>query len=115
MEYVIERFDCSVIEGHRDKERQDMMQETGMSKLAYPHSKHNHEPAQAVDVAPYPINWNDRERFVLFGGYVKGVADMLRIPIRWGGDWDGDTDTQDQTFHDLPHFELTDAGGRDPG
>ena len=37
---------------------------------------------------------------------VKAVSEELNIPIRWGGDWDRDGDTTDQTFNDLPHFEL---------
>ena len=60
----------------------------------------------AVDVCPYPIDWNNKERFYHFAGYVKGIADSMGIKIRWGGDWDGDTVFDDQSFHDLPHFEL---------
>jgi hypothetical protein len=30
----------------------------------------------------------------------------MGIESRMGADWDGDFDTKDQTFHDLPHFEL---------
>jgi len=47
-----------------------------------------------------------------FAGYVKGVATMLykngtiKSRIRWGGDWDSDTDLKDNTFNDLPHFEI---------
>ena len=36
-----------------------------------------------------------------------GVADMLGVSIRWGGDWDKDYDEKDERFRDLPHFELT--------
>lgn len=35
-----------------------------------------------------------------------GVATMMGVKIRWGGDWDLDTDLKDNTFDDLPHFEL---------
>jgi peptidoglycan L-alanyl-D-glutamate endopeptidase CwlK len=48
-----------------------------------------------VDVAPYPIDWEDYEKFYWFGGY-----------IRWGGDWDGDGDFKDQTLVDLVHWEI---------
>ena len=30
----------------------------------------------------------------------------MGIKLRWGGDWDGDWQTRDNTFDDLPHFEL---------
>jgi len=63
-------------------------------------------PARAVDVVPYPIDWDDREGFYAFGGFVKGVASQKGIKIRWGGDWDSDNDLHDQNFIDLPHFEL---------
>lgn len=45
-------------------------------------------------------------RWYYFGGYVLGVASERGDDIRWGGDWDGDRSLEDQTFHDLPHFEV---------
>jgi hypothetical protein len=39
-------------------------------------------------------------------GFVRGVASVKQIPIRVGADWDGDYETRDQRFHDLPHIEL---------
>jgi len=107
---VIKHFDCIILEGHRDQETQDRYYAEGKSKLKYPHSRHNALPSQAVDVAPYPVNWNDRERFYYFGGYVMGIAADMGIPLRWGGDWDSDTEVHDQTFFDLPHFELLIGG-----
>lgn len=105
-EEVVKEFDCSVLDGHRTEEEQNEAFRKGHSKLQFPQSKHNKYPSMAVDVAPYPIDWNDKERFYYFAGYVKGVAESLDIKIRWGGDWDGDTHVKDQTFFDLPHFEL---------
>ena len=32
----------------------------------------------------------------------------MNIKIRWGGDWDSDNIMKDQTFNDLPHFEIID-------
>jgi peptidoglycan L-alanyl-D-glutamate endopeptidase CwlK len=103
---VVTGFDCTVIEGHRPEAKQNEMVELGRSQLEWPKSKHNQEPSQAVDVAPYPVDWEDRERFIFFGGYVKGIADSMKIGIRWGGDWDHDTQVKDNRFDDLPHFEL---------
>jgi peptidoglycan L-alanyl-D-glutamate endopeptidase CwlK len=94
---VVKKFDCTILEGHRIKDRQ---------KLKYPKGKHNSLPSKAVDVAPYPIDWNDRERFTYFAGYVIGIAYQMGLKIRWGGDWDMDTQVKDNNFDDLPHFEI---------
>ena len=45
-------------------------------------------------------------RWYYFGGFVLGTAEEMEIDIRWGGDWDSDRKLEDQTFHDLPHFEV---------
>ena len=103
---VIKHYDCSVLEGHRSDERQEELFRQGKSKLRAGQSKHNKNPSLAIDVAPYPIDWNDKNKFYHFVGYVKATADQLNIKIRCGADWDNDNDLNDQTFFDLPHFEL---------
>ena len=105
---VVQEFDCTILCGRRGKKAQNDAYREGRSTKKWPGSKHNtedYEPSDAVDVAPYPINWENRKRFYYFAGYVQGVADRMGIKIRWGGDWDSDTDLDDQTFFDLPHFE----------
>lgn len=104
---AIKYYDFTILEGHRGKELQNMYYEQGKSKLKYPKSKHNSFPSIAVDIAPYPIDWNDRERFYFMAGVVKGIANSMGIKLRWGGDWDQDHDFKDQTFFDLPHFEIS--------
>lgn len=106
MKEVIKYHDCSVIEGHRPKSEQDAVFHAGKSKVQWPNSKHNSQPSNAIDVVPYPVDWNDTRRFDLFAGHVLMAANMLGIKLRWGGDWDSDLDLKDQSFHDLPHFEL---------
>lgn len=108
MNEVIKHFDCKILVGHRTKEEQQEAYDGGFSKVQFPHSKHNSQPSRAVDVAPYPVNWNDIDRFYFFAGYVMGIADLMGIRLRWGGDWDMDTQVNDQTFFDLAHFELVD-------
>ena len=103
---VIKYYDCSVLEGHRSDKRQEELFRQGKSKLRAGQSKHNKNPSLAIDVAPYPIDWNDKNKFYHFVGYVKATADQLNIKIRCGADWDNDNDLNDQTFFDLPHFEL---------
>jgi len=63
-------------------------------------------PSLAVNAAPYPIDWENRERATLFAGYVLGVADEMGIKLRWGGDWNMNFETADNNFDDLWHFEL---------
>ena len=103
---VVKHFDCSVIQGHRGKADQNKAFDEGRSKLRYPDGKHNASPSKAVDVAPYPIDWSDRDRFHYFGGFVLGIASQMGLKIRWGGDWDRDTQVKDNKFDDLPHFEI---------
>ncbi len=105
---VVKHFDCTVIEGHRGKERQNAAYNKGNSKLKFPNGKHNKSPSIAVDVAPYPIDWSDRDRFHYFGGFVLGVAKEMGMNIRWGGDWDSDGDVKDNGFDDLVHVEILD-------
>jgi hypothetical protein len=75
-------------------------------------SKHNYSKSKAVDAAPYykeapHIRWKDREGQYMFAGFVLGIAKSMGINLISGADWDNDMDTHDQTFLDLPHFELT--------
>ena len=103
---VIKHVDCSVLEGHRSKDRQNKLYEEGKTKVKYPNGRHNRQPSSAVDVTPYPVDWKDRERQTLFAGFVIGVASQMGIKLRWGGDWDQDFQVVDNRFDDFPHFEL---------
>jgi peptidoglycan L-alanyl-D-glutamate endopeptidase CwlK len=111
---VIEVYDFAVIEGHRGKERQNRLVQEGRSKVEWPNSKHNATPSRAVDIAPYPIDWDSRGRFHVLAGHMMMAFHGLQqegeideaLSLRWGGDWDGDGELEDQQFDDLPHFEL---------
>lgn len=103
---VIKHFDCSVICGHRGEKEQTAAFVADASKVQWPDSKHNQYPSMAVDVIPYPSDWEDTARMTYLAGVVMGIAKMKGISIRWGRDWDSDTDLNDQTFNDYPHFEL---------
>ena len=102
---VIKHVDCRVLEGHRDKERQNFMVAQRKSGLPWPKSKHNSVPSRAVDVVPYPIDWNNLQRFAMFAGFVKGIATEQGIPLRCGIDWNGNFDPTDNWI-DAPHFEI---------
>lgn len=110
---VVVEDDCTIIEGHRERRRQNQLFRQGLSKVKWPDGKHNVLPSLAVDVAPYlserkdnRIPWNEPRQFHYFAGKVKAKAKALGIRIRWGGDWDGDGDLADQDFNDLAHWEL---------
>ncbi len=113
---VVKDWDCTVLEGKRSEEQQRQNVAKGVSKTM--DSRHVYPlvgPAMAADVAPAPLKWPDRKSptyikdlclWYAFGGFVMGVASEMGIPLRWGADWDGDEVIIDQTFDDLPHFEL---------
>jgi len=111
---VIKYFDCTILCGHRTAAEEADFVRQGKSQTL--RSKHLLLPSLAVDVAPYPVDWGNTgtlsqrvkaiNRFYLFAGFVLGLAKKMNIPIRWGGDWDCDTDIRDQTFDDLSHFEI---------
>ena len=103
---VIKHVDCSIICGQRGKEDQNKAFKDGRSKVKYPNGRHNANPSKAVDVAPYPIDWDNLERFTLFAGFVLGIAKSMKIDLIWGNDWNGDFNTKDTNFRDYPHFEL---------
>tara|TARA_R100000081_G_C4733069_1_gene124487 strand:+ start:172 stop:552 length:381 start_codon:yes stop_codon:yes gene_type:complete len=99
---LIKIMDVTIIEGLRSEQRQEKLLEQGSTKTKF--SKHIE--GKAVDLAPYPIDWEDRDRFHYMGGMIRGIAKQLNVPVRWGGDWDGDGETKDNQFDDLVHVEI---------
>ena len=106
---VIKHFDCKIIEGHRRQALQDLYFKQGKSKVQWPNGAHNSLPSMAVDAMPYPVNWFDVKRMCYFAGFVMATALSMGIRLRWGHDWDGDTDLKDQTFNDGPHYEIVET------
>ena len=103
---VVKTYDCTVVCGHRGEEDQNKAFNEGRSKVKYPNGRHNASPSKAADVTPYPVDWEDRERFIYFGGFVKGCAFRMGISLRWGGEWNQYFEVDDNQFDDFPHFEL---------
>lgn len=109
---VVQHFDMTVIQGHRTKAEHAAYVKSGATKVAYEQSKHSSKPSLAVDIAPYPLpkdwgkGWRDRVKFYELKAVMFHEAAQMGIRLRWGGDWDGDYDYNDQTFDDLVHFEL---------
>jgi len=111
-ETVIKYFDNTIVCGHRGQDEQQEAYDKGYSKVQYPNSKHNQLPSMAIDSVPYPIDWEDINRMRYYAGFVVAISHMLYEAgeidhvVRWGGDWDKDTELKDNRFQDLPHFEL---------
>ena len=107
---AISPFDLTVTCGRRSKEDQEKAVREGRSKVHWPDGKHNVENeddlAKAVDIHPYPIDFKDTRRYYMLAGMMHAEAAYDDIKLRWGGDWDGDGVLTDQTFDDLPHFEV---------
>lgn len=103
---VIKHFDCTVLTGHRNEADQNAAFASGTSQKRWPNGNHNSMPSKACDVTPYPVDWEDRERMTLFAGFVIGTAQGMGIDIRWGGDWNENMKVKDNSFDDLPHFEV---------
>lgn len=93
--------DVTVLCGFRGQKDQNAAFAAGTSKLRWPSSKHNRTPAEAVDLAPYPVDWQNLAAFSALRGYVLGVARGLGIPLRVI-EWD------------RPHYELTTRPGDTP-
>ena len=86
--------DFTVIEGIRNINRQRELYKAGKSTTM----NSRHITGHAVDMVPWPVDWNDLERFEVMSEAMKTAAEELDIPIVWGGDW--------KSFYDAPHFEL---------
>ncbi len=103
---VIKHFDCRIVCSYRGKAAQELAFDGGFSGAHFGESPHNFKPSTAIDVVPYPVDWHDTDRMHYFAGQVMGIAIMMGIEIKWGGDFDRDTHLSDERAHDLPHFEL---------
>lgn len=113
---VIKEIDCTVIYGHRTPEEQFELFKKGRTRVdgwwtvtdkskvvtnldgTTKKSRHNYYPSKAVDVVPYPLDWNDIDSFKLLASVVKRKALELGIDVEWGGDW--------KSFKDYPHWQI---------
>ena len=101
---TIKHFDFTVIEGVRSLETQKSYVDKGASKTM----SSKHLLGRAVDIAPYPVDYDNIKRFIYLGGIVLGIASQLGVKLRWGMDWDMDTYVKDTKFIDAGHFEMVD-------
>jgi peptidoglycan L-alanyl-D-glutamate endopeptidase CwlK len=99
-------YDFAVISGHRTREEHQRNLDAGTTTVPYEKSKHSLNLSHAIDLAPWPIDWQDTDRFFFLAGVMFMAAKKCKVPIRWGGDWNRDFNFKNQNFFDLPHFEL---------
>ena len=115
--------DFAIVDTERSIEQQRDYFKSGKSKLNPDNpehlkkAKHLQRPAMAVDIViwiPAKVGLAyDHNHLCLVAGVITSCARELRSTgqithdMVWGGNWDGDGEIiTDQTFNDLPHFEL---------
>jgi peptidoglycan L-alanyl-D-glutamate endopeptidase CwlK len=95
---AIKITDFTIVWAYRDEASQNEAYETGHSNLKWPDSLHNSLPARAVDLAPWPIKWDDVLAFYYLAGVIMAIAGVHRYGLKWGGRW--------KKPKDYGHFEL---------
>jgi peptidoglycan L-alanyl-D-glutamate endopeptidase CwlK len=112
--------DMTVIEGIRSIERQRQLLAQGHTRTL----NSRHITGHAIDVVPWPVDWDDWDKFDALGTAFARAARELDIPVVWGAAWHkplaefktGKEAREDYTktrraqkrpvYLDGPHFEL---------
>ena len=96
---VCKVMDVTVLCGHRGKEEQEKAFEEGKSRAHFGQSYHNAFPSLAVDIAPYPINWDVQDpRWEIMCNLVLYIANRYGIKVKLGRDF--------TNLKDYPHIEI---------
>jgi peptidoglycan L-alanyl-D-glutamate endopeptidase CwlK len=118
---AIKYIDFSITDGVRTVEQQQALFNRGVTKCDGIEKKSKHQAkddgySHAVDIAPYPLDYTEdnkkRARFYFLMGVIEGISRMfydrglIDCQMRYGLDWDSDRHFNDQSFDDLPHFEM---------
>ncbi len=112
-------YDITIVHGFRDNHLQNKLFREGASKTPWPKSKHNRmlentdgflQPhSWAFDFGPWidgAVPWEDTHIFAFIAGIFIAVALDHDIAAVWGGDFDGDGSTKDQTLLDYGHIHI---------
>ena len=116
--------DFSVTEGERSLAQQQANVKKGVSQtLKSKHLKQDDGFVHAVDLVPYPVNW-EINAFYPIAHAMQQAAEALNVNIRWGGCWaklngdkrspmrmvkdyiDARRKVGNKVFIDAPHFEI---------
>ncbi len=101
---LIKQYDFAVLCGHRNEAAQNAAYDKGNSHVRYPKSAHNKTPSLAVDIVPYPVDWENLARFRELIYRFDAVACVLRgrgeikAAFEYGAFW--------PEFKDYPHIEI---------
>lgn len=106
MNEAIKSFDFTILDSQRDRADQEAAFRKGNTHAHFGQSAHNWSPSVAVDVAPNPIDWDNRTAFIALSKIILPIAKHLSVPVRWGGDWNMNGILTDEHLSDLPHYEL---------
>lgn len=83
----------------------DILARPGEAKVTWT-LKSRHMNGKAVDIAPYPIDWDDSKKFDKVADAMFSAAKELSVKLRWGADWDMDGKRRERGEADSPHFEI---------
>lgn len=111
---TLSKQDFTVLEGIRTPARQRELYAQGRTKpgpvvtwtMNSRHFVQEDGFGHAVDLAPWPIDWNSTKKFDLIAEAMFAAAKELGVSIRWGADWDSDGKPRERGETDSPHFEL---------
>lgn len=116
VDVAIRRYDFTILDAQRGRAEQEKAFKGGFSNAHFGQSAHNWVPAIAMDLAPYPIDWDNlgafKELFNVIGYYDAkqgdgfGIAKDLKIPLRAGLDWNRNGKWTDENWNDWGHYEL---------
>lgn len=101
---AIKVMDFSVLCGYRTGYEQDKLFHEKKSLVMFPKSKHNKSPSKAVDICPYPIDFDNIPKFYELKGVMFAIVHYLKEngkithSLEWGGMW--------RSLKDYPHFQL---------
>ncbi len=118
-------IDITIVHGYRDKDQQNGI-DPRFTNARWPASYHNARNdnfapcSEAVDFAPWiilkngkpGIPWSDTKLFSLLAGIILAAGALENVELTWGGDFDRDGSTEDQTLADLGHVQRTNAARR---
>lgn len=106
----ISEVDFTVLEGVRTLARQRELYAQGRTapgKIVTWTMKSKHIEGKAVDLVPYPLDWNDLGKFDKIKHAMFQAAAEQGVSIRWGADWNGNGTPREKGEYDSPHFEIS--------
>lgn len=111
---AIKATDFKILDATRGKAAQELAFKLKRSKAKFGQSAHNYVPAIAMDLFPYPYDWDKTQAFIDLSKIILAIPakigltglDGKPLHLRWGGDWDMDGKVNTSGLVDLPHYEL---------